>query len=75
MGNSHTFQNIKADTAKLIDIGVVYLGQKSDLWWSHRIVIWQEKLELEDAACRGLCKTREFPIWLHVNAHLRMGTG
>lgn len=37
-----TLQHIKADTAQLVDIGVVYLGQESDLGRGHGVVVWKE---------------------------------
>jgi len=43
-------QDIQTDAAKLIDVGMVDLGQESDLGWGHRIIIWEEELELEDTA-------------------------
>jgi hypothetical protein len=45
-----TLEHIETDTAKLVNIGVVDFGQESNLWWTHRVVIWQEKLKFEDAA-------------------------
>lgn len=29
---------------------MVDLGQKPNFWWSHWVIVWEEKLELEDAA-------------------------
>lgn len=74
MGNTRTLQHIEADTAKLVDIGMVYLGQKPDLWWSHWVVIWEEELQLEDATCRKYVRLVTFN-WLDMSSHLRMGTG
>ena len=45
-----TFQDIQTDTTKLVDIGMVDLGQKPNLGRSHGIVIWQEELKLEYAS-------------------------
>lgn len=47
---AHTFQDIETDAAEFVDVGVVNLGQESDLWWGHRVVIWQEQFEFEDTA-------------------------
>ena len=44
-----TFQNIQTDAAQLVDIWVVDLGKKSDLGRSHRIVVGEKELKLEDA--------------------------
>lgn len=44
-----TFQNVKADTAKLVDVGVKYLGEEADLGRCHGIIIREEQLQLECA--------------------------
>lgn len=37
---------------------MVDLGKKSDFRWGHRVVVWQEELQFEDAAFVGrLCGT------------------
>jgi hypothetical protein len=38
---------------------MVYLGQESDLWRRHRVVIRQEEFQLEDAPCRALATALE----------------
>ena len=43
-----TLQYIQTDTAKLIDVGVIYFCEKSNLGWSHGIVVWEEQFKLED---------------------------
>ena len=45
----YTLEDIETDAAKLINVGVVDFGQEPDLWWGHWVVIWEEKLELENA--------------------------
>lgn len=45
-----TLKNIKTDSPQLVNVWVVNLCQEPYLWWSHRIVVWQEEFELEDAA-------------------------
>jgi hypothetical protein len=47
---SRTLQNIQADAAQLVDVGVVYLGQEPDLGRVHGVVVGEEELELEHAA-------------------------
>lgn len=42
-------ENIKTDSAQSVDVGVIDAGQKSYAWRAHGIVVWQKKLELEDA--------------------------
>lgn len=44
-----TFQDVKADAAKLVDIGVENLGKEADLRRRHGIVVREEQLELECA--------------------------
>lgn len=44
-----TFQDIEADTAKLVDIWVEDLGKKADLGRCHGIVVREEQLQLECA--------------------------
>lgn len=44
-----TFQDVKADAAKLVDIGVEYLGEEADLGRCHGIVVREEQLQLERA--------------------------
>lgn len=35
----HTLQYIEADTAQLIDVGVVDLGKKPNLGWHHGVIV------------------------------------
>lgn len=42
-----TLQNVQADTTQLVDVGVEDLGEEADFGRDHRIVIWEEELELE----------------------------
>ena len=43
-------EDVKADTAELVDIWVVDLGSEENLWCDHWVLLWQVKLELEHAA-------------------------
>lgn len=52
-----TFQNVKADTAQLVDVGVEDLGQEADLGRDHGVVVGEEELELEVAAWRSRRET------------------
>jgi len=36
----HTFENVQTNSAELINIWVIDLCKESNLWRSHRIVIW-----------------------------------
>lgn len=47
--SSLTLKNVQANPAQLVDIGMVDLGEESDLWWGHRVIVRQEKLKLENA--------------------------
>jgi hypothetical protein len=46
---SLTLQDIQADTAKAIDVGVVDLGQEADLGRRHGVVVGKEELKTEDS--------------------------
>ena len=46
-----TLQDIQADASKAVDVGMVDLGQESDLGRSHGVIIRQEQLEAENATC------------------------
>lgn len=45
-----TLQDIQADAAQAIDVGVIDLSQESDFGRSHRIIVRKEELESEDTA-------------------------
>ena len=71
-------QNIETDSSKLVDVGMVDLGSEQNLWWHHWVLIWQEKLAIEDSSfVRGLTWTCDLHvevsgigfIWLSINAH------
>jgi len=49
-GRPITLEHVKTDSTKLVDIGVVNLGEEANLRWSHRVVIWEKQLELENPA-------------------------
>jgi hypothetical protein len=44
-----TLQHVKANAAELVDVGVVDLGEETDLWGRHWVIIWEEEFEVEDA--------------------------
>jgi hypothetical protein len=46
-----TLQDIKADAAQPVDVWVVDFGEEADLGRSHGVVVGEEQLQLEDAAC------------------------
>lgn len=56
-----TLQDVKADTAKLIDVGVEYLSEEANLRRRHRVVVGEEQLELKGAACDRLGVSRVCP--------------
>jgi len=41
-GRPIALENIETDAAELVNIGVVNLGQESDLRRCHRVIIWEE---------------------------------
>lgn len=43
----HTLQDVEADTAQLVDVGVEDLGQEANLGGDHGVVVGEEELELE----------------------------
>ena len=43
-------EDVKADAAQFVNVGVVDLGEEAHLGWRHRIVLRQEELQFEDAA-------------------------
>ena len=47
---SPTLQDVEADAAEFVDVGVEDLGQKPDLGRRHGVVVGKEQLELENAA-------------------------
>lgn len=51
-----TLEDVKADTAKFVDVGMEDLGKKSDLGRRHGVVIGEEEFELENAACNSVNK-------------------
>ena len=50
MGFHYTFQDVEADTTKLVNIGVVNLSQEANLRRRHRVLLGQEQLQLEETA-------------------------
>jgi hypothetical protein len=48
---SLTLQDIEADAAETIDVGVVDLGKEADLGRGHGVVIGKEELKTEDSTC------------------------
>lgn len=48
-----TFQYIQAYAAKFVNVGMVDFGKKPDFGRGHRIVVWEEKFEFEDAGYVG----------------------
>lgn len=44
-----TFQDVEADAAKLVDVGVEYLGEEANLGWRHGVVVGEKQLQLECA--------------------------
>lgn len=55
-----TLQDIQADTAETIDVGVVDLGQETDLRRGHRVVVRQKQLETEDTTCLNIMSNHAY---------------
>ena len=51
-----TLEHVQTNSTELVNIGVVYSGQKPDLRRGHRIVVRQKKLCFEDASYRFSAK-------------------
>lgn len=51
-----TLQHVKADAAELVDVGVVDLGEETDLGGRHWVVIWEEEFEVEDTTWGALVR-------------------
>ena len=45
-----TGEDVEADPAEAVDIGVIDFGEEADLGWRHRVVVWEKELQLERAA-------------------------
>jgi hypothetical protein len=50
-GYRHTLKDVETDTTELVDVWMVYLGQKPDLWWGHGIIVREEEFELKNTTC------------------------
>ena len=77
-GRPLVLQDVQADSAELIDVGVVDLGSEEDLWWHHWVLLWQEELAVEETAfVWGLGWTSDLDVevsvvllvWLSVDAN------
>ena len=77
-GRPLVLQDVQADSAELIDVGVVDLGSEEDLWWHHWVLLWQEELAVEETAfVWGLGWTSDLDVevsivllvWLSVDAY------
>lgn len=59
----YTLEHIQTYPAQPVDIRMVDLGQESDFWRSHRVVIWEEEFELEYTAfIRGLRRAMDCDV-------------
>ena len=50
-----TLQHIQTDAAQLVNVGMKDLGEETDLWWRHGVVVGKKQLELENtpfASCQ-----------------------
>jgi hypothetical protein len=44
-------ENVKADSAQPINVGVIDAGEEAYPWRTHWVVVGQEKLQMEDTPC------------------------
>jgi hypothetical protein len=72
----HTLEDIEADAAELVHVGVENLCQETDLGRRHGVVVGKEQFELENASCTGV---RDWSVArdpsMTIEAYLRMATG
>jgi hypothetical protein len=53
-----TLEDIEANAAQPVDIGVVDLSKEADLGGSHGVVVWQKELKFKYATCiSSVCYT------------------
>jgi hypothetical protein len=45
-----TLQNVEADSAELVDVGMVNFRDEADFWGAHGVILGQKELQFEDAA-------------------------
>jgi hypothetical protein len=69
--------DVQADSAQLVDIWVVDLGDEKHLWWHHWVLVWQEEFAVEKTSLvRSLSwagnldveMSEVLVIWLSINA-------
>lgn len=46
-----TLENVEANAAQPVDVGVVDLSQEAHFGRCHGVVVWKKELEFEDTAC------------------------
>ena len=47
--SSRTFEDVKANAAELIDVGMIEFRHETHLGWRHGIFFWQEQFHFEFA--------------------------
>ena len=71
-------EDIEADSAKLVNVGVVDLGSEEDLGWNHGVLLGQEELAVKDSALvRGLGRAGNLNeevsgillVWLSIDSY------
>ena len=71
-------EDVEADAAKLVNVGVVDLGSEKNLGRDHGVLIWQEEFAVENATLiRSLCGACDLDIevsevllvWLGINSN------
>jgi len=73
-GRPLVLEDIEADTAETINVGVVNLSEEADFGRDHGVVLGQEKLELEHAALvRRLGRTGDHNVEVSEVVCVRLG--
>ena len=60
---NRTFQDVEANSAQLVNVGVVDLGDEADLGRGHGVVLGQKELQFEHASLEG----RSLGTWKNMN--------
>ena len=77
-------EDVKTDATKLVNVRMVDLSSEENLWWDHRVFLWEEELKVKHTAFeRCITWTSDLDIemsavclrGLCVNAHNYNKTG
>ena len=77
-------EDVKTDATKLVNVRMVDLSSEENLWWDHRVFLWEEELKVKHTAFeRSITRTSDLDIEMSavrlrrlcVNAHNYNKTG